>query len=78
MSNFRIYDCLNWIQIMHGLRMFDTQSIKKIYNQHYQHHRESDENYLAGVEAIVGPGWLTCREAVNLVRQSSTATTYKL
>jgi len=78
MSNFRIYDCLNWIQIMHGLRMFDTQSIKKIYNQHYQHYRESDENYLAGVEAIVGPGWWTCREAVNLVRQISTTTTYKL
>ena len=68
MSNFRIYDCLNWIQVMHGLRMFDTASIKARYEKFYGRFRKADEDYLTGIEHEPTNGWMTCREAVNQVK----------
>jgi len=50
MSNFRIYDCLNWIQVMHGLRMFDTASIKNLFEKRYGYLRKDDEEYLSRFE----------------------------
>lgn len=68
MSNFRIYDCLNWIQVMHGLRMFDSKRIKELYEKHYGHLRQEDERYQATIEQTPIEGWMTCREAVNLIK----------
>ena len=78
MSNFRIYDCLNWMQVMHGLRMFDQQSIKKLYEARYGRYREADVAYLSNV--VHSPdGWLTCRDAINKVKNfSNNRTEYKL
>ena len=79
MSNFRIYDCLNWIQVMHGLRMFDQSSIKKLYESRYSHYRPSDVEYLSTLEHTPSPGWISCRQAVNMVKKlSNTAMEYKL
>lgn len=78
-SNYRIYDCLNWIQVMHGLRMFDKDNIKLIYEKHYNHFRADDIAQLARVEHAPSNGWMTCREAVNLIKQmSNNEVTYKL
>jgi tryptophan halogenase len=68
MRNFRIYDCLNWIQVMHGLRMFDSKKIKEIYEIHFSQFRTQDEYALSLMPTEPGEGWLTCREAVNLVK----------
>jgi tryptophan halogenase len=47
MSNFRIYDCLNWIQIMHGLRLFDVAKIKELYEKQYsKYYRAWDERQI--------------------------------
>lgn len=67
-SNYRIFDCLNWIQVMHGLRMFDTASIKALYEKHFARYRTFDERLQASVEQQVTDGWVTCREAINLIK----------
>ena len=67
-SNYRIFDCLNWIQVMHGLRMFDAASIKALYEKHYNHHRYNDEVLQSSIEQTPISGWMTCREAVNVVK----------
>lgn len=78
-SSFRIYDCLNWIQVMHGLRMFDTASIKALYEKHYGHLRYADEAYIQQIEQIPSNQWMTCRQAINHIKQLSTSTMeYKL
>lgn len=74
-SNYRIFDCLNWIQVMHGLRMFDTASIKALYEKHFAHYRTFDEQFQTSVEQQVTTDWLTCREAINLIKDP---TVYKL
>jgi tryptophan halogenase len=80
MSNFRIYDCLNWIQVMHGLRMFDTAKIKEIYDTHYSHLRAADEARVNDLnQSTLRQQWITCRDAVNLVKELSFKhTRYKL
>ena len=30
-NNYNIFDILDWAQVMHGLRMFDTENIRQIY-----------------------------------------------
>ena len=79
MSNFRIYDCLNWIQVMHGLRMFDTASIKSRYEKYYGRFRKHDEAQLSQIETEPTNGWMTCREAVNHIKKmSNVEVNYKL
>ncbi len=74
-SNYRIYDCLNWIQVMHGLRMFDTASVKAIYEKRFGHYRQECERYQASIEQTPIDGWMTCREAINMIKEP---TVYKL
>ena len=74
-DNFRIYDCLNWIQVMHGLRMFDSKKIKEIYEMHFSHHRQQDEYILKQMPIELSKEWMTCREAVNLVKSYGGKTT---
>ena len=79
MNNFKIYDCLNWIQVMHGLRMFDQKSIKALYETRYGRYRQADVDYLNTVEQSPVQGWITCRQAIDQVKFLSTnITEYKL
>jgi hypothetical protein len=79
MSNFRIYDCLNWIQVMHGLRMFNVPKIKELYEKNFSKYREWDVDQLSKIEHSPIKGWMTCREAVNKVKEYSKAqVNYKL
>lgn len=73
MTNFRIFDCMNWIQVMHGLRLFDVSSIKKLYEQRYKQYRYEDELTLGRVEQAQSSNtrWLTCRQAVNKIKELS-------
>ena len=67
--NSRIYDCLNWIQVMHGLRMFDSARIKELFEMHFSAYREVDEQIIAEADSVEpDENWMTCREAVNFVK----------
>ena len=79
MSNFRIYDCLNWIQVMHGLRLFNVPKIKELFESKFSKHRHWDERQMSQIPTAPEEGWITCREAVNLIkRQCGTPRVYKL
>ena len=59
--------------------MFDQSSIKKLYESRYSHYRPSDVEYLSTLEHTPSPGWISCRQAVNMVKKlSNTAMEYKL
>lgn len=79
MSNFRIYDCLNWIQVMHGLRMFDTAKIKALYEKRYSKlYREQCEIHVKQLLATDSSGWVKHREAIDSVKQQLKGITYTL
>jgi tryptophan halogenase len=67
-QNYRIYDCLNWIQVMHGLRMFDTAKIKELYEKHFGFMRYADEQNISTIQNNKTDEWMTCREAINFVK----------
>lgn len=77
-ANYRIYDHLNWIQVMHGLRMFDVKSIKKIYEKYFSKYRLNDEKMIAELPNTPTNGWYKCRDAINLVKSQSQGVNYKL
>lgn len=66
--NYRIYDCLNWIQVMHGLRMFDTARIKELYEKRFGFMRREDEELLSTIQHNKTDNWITCRDAINIIK----------
>jgi tryptophan halogenase len=79
MRNFRIYDCLNWIQVMHGLRMFDTAKIKALYEKRYsQLYRPWCEANFNQLLSINSNGWIKHKEAIALVNQQYAGLEYHL
>lgn len=75
-KNFRIYDCLNWIQIMHGLRMFDVPNLKKIYEKHFQELGNNDITDLNQMNSISTDNWITHKQAIEMIKSHNTD--YKL
>ena len=68
MSLFRIYDCLNWAQVMHGLRMFDIDKIKKLYNTQYSaKYRNWCENNVTNVQQQDHTRWLPHKQAIAMI-----------
>jgi tryptophan halogenase len=67
MYNYCIYDAVNWIQVMHGLRMFDIENIKEQYKTH-SHLTERSIYECSTVPTLADGGWYTSREAVNIVK----------
>jgi len=79
MSLFRIYDCLNWAQVMHGLRMFDTDKIKELYNLRYgSQYREWCESNYKQMHSVTKDGWIKHKNAIELVKQQSKGIVYTL
>ncbi len=74
--NYRIYDCLNWTQVMHGLRLFDIESIKKIYDKHYGHLAHWDEGLLEKINNLPNEKYMPHREVIEEIK--SYRTEYKL
>jgi tryptophan halogenase len=68
-DNYMIYDCLNWIQVMHGLRMFDVDSIKELYNRRCkQFYSKLDAEQLSYLpNEPTADYWFTCRDAINII-----------
>lgn len=79
MSLFRIYDCLNWIQVMHGLRLFDVAKIKALYEKQYSNqYRAWDENQINEMMHNQPPDiWKQHRDALRIIKERA-ETHYKL
>jgi len=79
MSLFRIYDCLNWAQVMHGLRMFDVEKIKELYETQYsQRYRQQCEYAISKIPNKVSPGWIKHKAAINIIRNRAEEFKYNL
>lgn len=71
-SNYRIYDCLNWIQVMHGLRMFDKSKIKDLYDSHYKKEfREYDRMLVDSISNKLNEEWFPAKEAITAIKQKT-------
>ena len=77
-TNYCIYDILNWVQVMHGLRMFDQEKIKQQYNLHFDHLSEAVKYHRSTVPTEKTATFYTSREAVNIVKDRYTDKVYKL
>lgn len=71
MDNYNIYDILNWIQVMHGLRMFDAEKIKERYNLMFSHLSDLTINQIDRLPTLENTQLYTSREAVNIVKERS-------
>lgn len=76
-NNYNIYDILNWIQVMHGLRMFDVTAIKDIYEK-YKHFETMSRYETEAGQAVSTEKFYTSREVIDLVLQQSEIMEYKL
>jgi tryptophan halogenase len=77
-TNYCIYDILNWVQVMHGLRMFDQEKIKQQYDLHFNHLTEAVRYHYSTVPTKETATFYTSREAVNIVKDRYTDKVYKL
>lgn len=66
-----IYDVVNWIQVMHGLRMFDIEKIKERYETMFMHLDQISKNEVESVPTPEVTKFYTSREAVNIVKERS-------
>ena len=66
-DNFCIYDIFNWIQVMHGLRMFDISSLKQRYDLMCNQLTPLVYNSLNTLPKKEDGDFLTTRETINMV-----------
>lgn len=77
-TNFNIYDILNWAQVMHGLRMFDTENVGKFYNLLHSHLTPVSLHTISTLPKLGEAEFITSREAINRVIARSRVVEYKL
>jgi tryptophan halogenase len=75
-NNYNIYDVLNWVQVMHGLRMFDAPNVKKCYDTLHQHLTQASVMHVASVPTLETDTFYTCRQAVDIIKDRTKG--YKL
>ena len=67
-SNYRIYDCLNWIQIMHGLRLFNIPALRKLYESHYDKtFTQQDIDHISKIKDYEH-NWIPHKEALKILK----------
>lgn len=77
-DNFCIYDIVNWIQVMHGLRMFNVPKIKERYDVMFRHLAQATNAKLEIVPRRGREdGWLTTRECINEVLNAPNDNDYR-
>ena len=77
-TNYNIYDILNWGQVMHGLRMFDTQSVDKMYKTMHNHLTGQSIFETSTLPTEDNEEFVTSREAINIIKKKFTQVEYKL
>jgi hypothetical protein len=64
---------------MHGLRMFDTDKIKELYNKQYgSRYRKWCENNIKQMHSMPTDGWMKHKDAIALVKQRLKGLEYSL
>ena len=66
-NNYNIFDILDWAQVMHGLRMFDTENIRQIYETRHAQLTARSEFDVSSLPTPDQLTFVTSREAVNIV-----------
>ena len=69
---YRIYDCLNWIQVMHGLRMFNQTNILQLFKTRFSQYQEYDELQISYIPSKLSEEWYSSREALEYMKSIST------
>ena len=69
---YRIYDCLNWIQVMHGLRMFNQANILQLFKTRFSQYQEYDELQLSYIPSELTEEWYSSRDALEYIKSIST------
>ena len=59
---------LNWVQGMHGLRMFDRPNVKKCYDALHSHLTQASIMQVASVPTLDTDTFYTCRQAVDIIK----------
>lgn len=73
----QLFSHLNYAQVMHGLRMFNTEKIKEIYNTHFSHYTESSKRVVAeNKEYSNNVQTFSHREAINILKERYFETKY--
>jgi tryptophan halogenase len=66
----QLFSHLNYTQVMHGLRMFNTEKIKKIYETHFSHYsKRSDEILKENKDYCNQVSTFSHREAINILKE---------
>lgn len=68
-ENFNIYDCLDWIQVMHGLRMFDIPRIKNMISGKYNLLANISKQQIHEARYLNIPNLIPARQAIENVKQ---------
>ena len=77
-TNYNIYDLLNWGQVMHGLRMFDTKGVEKMYETMHSHLTGPSIFEISSLPTEENDEFVTSREAINIIKKKFTQVDYKL
>ncbi len=74
----QLFSHLNYAQVMHGLRMFNTERIKKIYDTHFSHYTinsnamlKQNKDHCEKIQTF------SHREAVNILKERALEVKYK-
>ena len=66
----QLFSHLNYAQVMHGLRMFNTENIKKIYKTHFDHYTEGSDRILKENNDYCNQvSSFSHREAINILKE---------
>ena len=69
---YRLYDCLNWIQVMHGLRMFNQANILQLFKTRFSQYQEYDELQISYIPSELTEEWYSSRDALEYIKSIST------
>jgi tryptophan halogenase len=67
-NTYNLYDILNWVQVMHGLRMFDVSSLKELHKSMHSHTVKEAAHIMSTIPGINDDTYYSPREAVNIVK----------
>jgi hypothetical protein len=68
-NNYELFDELDWIQVMHGLGMFNISKIKEKYLDNFQVWQTVTENELSRIPSEKNWEFLSHEKTIELIKQ---------
>jgi hypothetical protein len=65
---YELYDELDWIQLMHGLKMFNVEKIGQIYSKCFYHLNDQTLHELSSVVNAENTKFYKHREAIQVIK----------